>query len=52
MIALAHQSMRQRCPDGHRGMNLEMLLEMLYNLLFCEAAVSRLKDLQVLSLAA
>ena len=28
-------------------MNLEMLLEMVYHLLFCEAAVTRLKDLQV-----
>jgi hypothetical protein len=29
-----------------------MLLEMLCNLLFCEAAVSRLKDLQFLALVA
>eukprot|EP00286_Rhodomonas_abbreviata_P002509 CAMPEP_0181346582 /NCGR_PEP_ID=MMETSP1101-20121128/33404_1 /TAXON_ID=46948 /ORGANISM="Rhodomonas abbreviata, Strain Caron Lab Isolate" /LENGTH=304 /DNA_ID=CAMNT_0023458703 /DNA_START=1 /DNA_END=911 /DNA_ORIENTATION=- len=39
MIALAH-------TQGHRGMNLVMLLEMVYHLSFCELGQARLKELQ------
>jgi hypothetical protein len=40
MIAIAS---RARGGDGQRGLSLEMVLEMIYNLVFCPAAATRLR---------